>query len=566
VKLHTIFLLGCITLTGVILCALPIFRYTVWGSDTGEYYYLTSYLTENGSPIHQGYEGWGEAYPCFPGFFFLVSAISLLTGLGTLASIILSPSLIIIPSILLFFLIARRVFDSDLPALLASGFLSVVMPHLYTVSHPMPGSLGDTLLITGLLTFLILTEDRRAWYLLIPISCVLIITHHLSSYIFLLVIIGGLILRELSTEKEKRDHHRIKTTCLFTGFFYLAMIIFWFVLSPEFKRRVLSTAIPGLTPETLAILGLMIIGLLPVILIISPRIPFFRKTMPSPGEIVLRVSAIILILVIIVFWCIYLGVPATTIRVSAESVLFFLPMLALIIPVIIGSGSIELFPQGKTAFGWFAGVAVSLLAGVITGSIALSPYRHAEYLMVFLAILFAAGWIIFFHAIRDKRRSIALAGVCIVLMIANIPVAYPPQEVMLGFEEGIHPQEWSGLTWAGESTPVHAVYASDHRLSSMLFGIEGKYATWDTTPRTFHEENFSRDVMAELASAGSPFTPRRVEYILISDVMKQGVALDPNAPARPMSENAAGKFMDSPFITLYDNGFTRIIMIDWGRT
>lgn len=550
----------------MLIRAVPMFIYPVWGSDSGEYYYLTSHLANSGSILRDGYEGWGEVYPYFPGFLVLAGAISVITGMGVLASLMAIPFLVMLVSLLALFLIGRRIFRSDAGGLLAAAFLAVVMPHVYPTSHPMPGSLGDVLLMVCLLALLASAEDKRFWLVLAPLSFALIITHHLSSYLFLLAIIGGVAIRELFLAKERRDSTRVVRECAFAAVFYIAMVSFWLFYATGFRRRVLSTAIPPLTPEAIVIAGLALVALLPFVVLRIPKIPSLGRSAPGQKEIVVRIAAIVVILAVILSISATIGIPATSMKIPVISIVYFLPLIAILIPVIIGSRAFDFYEEGNTAFGWFTGIAVSGLLGIATGSIALSPYRHVEYLMIPFALFFAAGLLLFYtFSKKSKVRATAISTVCAALVLLNLPLPYPPQDIMVGFEEGMYQQEWSSLLWAGDSTPARSVFASDHRMSSALFGMEGMYATWDTTPMTFSEGNFSQEVKSELSSARAPFTPRQVQYVLLTDVMRRGVALDPNAPANPMTDASIRKFDIDPFVTLYDNGFVKIVLIDWSR-
>ena len=556
-------ILACIVLVGTLVRAMPLFSYALWGSDSGEYYYLTDHLASTGTALRDGYEGWGEVYPYFPGFLVVAGALSSVSGMGVLQSLMLAPLLFFPVSLVAIFLIGRRIFGNDAGGLLGAAFLAIVMPHVYPTSHAMPGSLGDALMILALLSVIASAKDNRFWVVLAPLSLALIVTHHLSSYLFLIAVMGGIAVRELFVARGARDARRVWRECAFVAAFYVGMVIFWLELSPGFERRVLSSALPMMPPEAIAFAGFVLIAALPFLVLRFPKIPSLGRSAPGGREVAVRIAAIAVALLAVLAIASTLGIPATTMKVPLVSILFFFPLIAIIVPVIVGSRALDLHDEGNTVFGWFAGIAASGLLGVATGSIALSPYRHVEYLMMPFALLFAAGILLVLVFIKGRTRRIAFSAGVATLVLINIPLAYPPQDVMVGFEEGTYQQEWSCLLWAGENTPARSVFASDHRMSSALFGFEGKYATWDTTPRTFTSANFSPEVKAELASANAPLTPRQVQYVLLTDVMKRGIALDPNAPAVPITDASLLKFEQGPFVTLYDNGFAKVVMIDW---
>ena len=55
------------------------YNWRIWGSDSGEYLYLTRYLIEKGSMLNENYIGWGRAYPDFQGMQIFAGTISLMT-------------------------------------------------------------------------------------------------------------------------------------------------------------------------------------------------------------------------------------------------------------------------------------------------------------------------------------------------------------------------------------------------------------------------------------------------------------------------------------------------------
>jgi 4-amino-4-deoxy-L-arabinose transferase-like glycosyltransferase len=82
-KKWVIISLAVIFFVAIFMRLLPLTQYAVWGSDTGEYYYLTNKLSENGH-ISTQYNGWGFGYPYFPGMFYLAGSLSFLLGVDNL--------------------------------------------------------------------------------------------------------------------------------------------------------------------------------------------------------------------------------------------------------------------------------------------------------------------------------------------------------------------------------------------------------------------------------------------------------------------------------------------------
>ena len=100
------------------------YNWRIWGSDSGEYLYLTRYLVRNGQMITEGYIGWGRAYPDFQGMQILAGTISLLTKIdydNSLLWFIPLMSALAIPSL---FMIGKKIVGFT-PALFGCAFYSV---------------------------------------------------------------------------------------------------------------------------------------------------------------------------------------------------------------------------------------------------------------------------------------------------------------------------------------------------------------------------------------------------------------------------------------------------------
>ncbi|MHB8604749.1 MAG: hypothetical protein ACYDCK_05790, partial [Thermoplasmatota archaeon] len=74
-------LLGLIVAAGIALRLAPLLKFAVWGSDQGEYIFLTTRLVETGR-ISFDYAGWGIVYPYFAGLFAIVGEVALLGGIA----------------------------------------------------------------------------------------------------------------------------------------------------------------------------------------------------------------------------------------------------------------------------------------------------------------------------------------------------------------------------------------------------------------------------------------------------------------------------------------------------
>jgi hypothetical protein len=129
--------------------------------------------------------------------------------------------------------------------------------------------------------------------------------------------------------------------------------------------------------------------------------------------------------------------------------------------------------------------------------------------------------------------------------------AYPPKDIMGGFSEGTSEADIQGVLWARDSLEPGATVASDHRMSSMIFGFGGFNATWDEADGTLHGESYG-EFRDELESIDIPSGNKQINYVFLDDDIKEGAALLQWENAEPMSMKARDKFHNWPFVKLYE--------------
>jgi hypothetical protein len=183
-----------------------------------------------------------------------------------------------------------------------------------------------------------------------------------------------------------------------------------------------------------------------------------------------------------------------------------------------------------------------------------------------LGLLVAVGlgrWIARARDRAGRPALIAGASVALLLLAANAAIIYPPQSDFGGFQEGLTYQDQALWLWGGIGLPAHAAVASDHRLSSMLFGFDGLAATWSSTPGLFIGTSWA-NASAELHSSKAPNQARVIDAVAVDAVMHSGVALIPSDLAFPLTPQAVAWLGAPPFIPLYENGAQVVYGVDWG--
>ena len=571
----------------VVLVLEPLLSFVLFGSDSGEYYRLTATLLATGHLPHgAAYGGWGTAYPDFPGIYLLAGAGSGALGIDAFSALTIVIPVVAVLSVYPLFLFFRRLYPNDGVALLGAAIGSIAMPRLFSIAHPAPLAIGDFLCVGALW---MLVESRRdvRWYLPLTLSGgALIVTHHLSSYFFAVSALGGILFLELWHPYRWSRRFPLRELGFVAGFMS-ATFVYWFYGTTTFVSKVILTGLPY--PAYVGFWAFEAIGLLAVAavaLLIRGRRARWRPTgrgirLPTDRSLVRDAAVITAVVFGLVAIIVLVPIPGTGQRTTPEAILWFAPLLGLGVFAAGSRRTPEFARLGPFALTWLGGLGLSAAAFLALASIAgtssrwaaaaslaatISPYRHVEYLFIPLALLFAIAIARLLARIGDRPTRRAYLAACVgvvVLLAANAAIVYPPQNDFGGFQEGLTPGDAALWMWVGIAAPPSWAVASDHRLSSMIFGFDGNPATWVTTPALFNGANRSA-AFAELRSAGAPNpdSPQPIDLVAVDSVMYSGVALDPSAQATPLSSSAIGWFEATPFVPLYENGAETVYLVD----
>lgn len=590
---ETVLLLAGLAVLLVFLVLEPYATYAAFGSDTGEYYRLTADLVASGTLPHgAAYAGWGSAYPDFPGIYLLAGAGAGALGIGAFTALSLLVPVVSVLSVLPLFLLFRRLYPHDTVALLAAGVSSLAMPRVFSLAHPAPLALGDFLCVAAWWMLVEGRRDRRWYALLAPTGAALVVTHHLSSYFFAVGALLGILLLELwrpglwSRRFPSREF-------LFLGGFVSGTFLFWFYGTTRFVAKVLLPGVGGSSLvgfaafESAALVAVAVSAL--AVRARRARARRARTAAPVrrwvrlPTDTSVLRDAVLLAVGVFLAASVLLVVPlpGTSQRTAPGAILWFAPVLVL---GMLCAGSrraprtARLGPFALTLLGaiGLSAALMTVLAAVGTAlpsyhaglefADAIAPARHVEYLFVPVGLLVAVGAarLVARAQSRDGRRGLLAAGLAVVVLLgANAAIAYPPQADFGGFEEGLTHGDAALWMWIGLAVPPGATFASDHRLSSFVFGVDGLRATWVTTPALFVGSNRSV-AFAELRGVGvpDPAHPSAIDLVAVDAVMHGGVALDPGTLARPLSPAAILWFELPAFVPLYENGAEVVYLVD----
>ena len=244
----TLLFLASVTLFVTFLGLEPLLTFPVWGSDSGEYYVLTSYLLDHGQFLRTGYAGNGFGYPYFPGMFEVGAAVAGATGADPLASLLVTVPVLGALSILPLFLLFRRFYPHDGVAILGAALAGAVFPRLFSLSHAAPLTMGDLFVVASLWMFVEQRKDPR-WLLPLGLTLfALIATHHFSSYIFFITATGGLALFELYAPGRWAKRFPAREFGVL-GAFVVSLFTYWFLYAPPFADRILPQGVEGRVPS-----------------------------------------------------------------------------------------------------------------------------------------------------------------------------------------------------------------------------------------------------------------------------------------------------------------------------
>jgi len=193
-----------IIISGVAIRLLPNILNYAWGNDYGIYYYLSESFLSSNSLAYPPNSPWGtDGYQYFPVTYLIVDGIHYLFHIPVSLSLDYSIPILGGLTPFLLYLIARETgLDRTTSAL--AGFLLVVSPiQLYQTSQPNYLTTGHFFLLLSILFFL---AYHRKKYFLYPMSAsivLLVLSHQLSTYFFLISITGMVFSVNLLSDRWK---------------------------------------------------------------------------------------------------------------------------------------------------------------------------------------------------------------------------------------------------------------------------------------------------------------------------------------------------------------------------
>ena len=626
VKLGWKFYLTLITALAIAVRSIPSWIYSVWGTDFGIYYSITIEFLIKKNPFYNYPAVWGSSgYGSFPMLYSIILVAHFLTGLPPQVLLSKVPPIIGALSVIPLYFITYQITKNKTISLFAAALLAINPIHVYQTSMPYLLTVGHLFLLSSIYFFIKWLREKKYFGFLIASSIALLLSHHLSNYMFIISIIGisfiGGIYNYISKESVKRAF-------TFIIFFTLGTLAYWILRVPGMKYF-LSSPFHYLMPWY----GTSTIGIILIILLyyIASRYSFKLS-----GSFLKKMESIKLTTI----FSVSLGMSIGTLLILALVGLrgFYIPIIAVFysIPFMLTVGFIGVgfsrLRRYTDAFylvgSWFFAIIASLVVGLITWS-SLEPWRHIEYMMEPLSIIGALGIDVIlkskvFHKTTTRRRvsvklgepssyapsklfvenpldistPVPLGGVRVlrdpivykenlqigkiikisfifivtfILLMSGISALPFMRNMERSTQEGISPIDMSGIKWLDENGNRNYTVATNHLIGTILeaYGFpssfEYDYKIWNATNWT--------DCIGELEGLNGTYPP--IGYIVITkDMYQYGVfgynnSENPLQPPVFMGKLGYEKFKKEPFKLIFrnatadNNDWIEIYTVDW---
>ena len=594
--------LCAVVLGAIIIRSLPGWIYPAWGSDFGIYFGITQDFVEN-PQFFRPYSGWGTSYVYFPVLYATTAAVSGLTGMDLA---FLMPKVAPVfggLTILLLYLIVKDLFQKRELALLAAAFLAAKPFQIYQTSHAAPLTMGHFFLCLSVLLFIMQRKDR-IWTGPLYISTALLIgSHHLGTYFYILFVFTALVWRNLQSREWTQN---LKEEL----FYFLATVTltfcYWILIATPVFRADFASALPIGSWTTVGLFYLLVAG-------VFVAIPFLRRSerfrrfvewklwWPSPREDAVKVGATVAACVAFSAVFTFISIYGSNFIFLPAATLFLLPLFFVLGLSVVGYRHLDRYPERAYVKAWLLSTTASFFFAIVTRNTAIYSFRHLEYFAYPLSIMAGvAVWEMWGYLGKGKskqvdmltgkqagggrtgekeaekvgsggpaqwtsRRKWLAAGV-VALVLASGATAYAVQSTTSQFEESISPEVFEAADWMKGNIHTNLTVASDHRLSQIIW-TRGFKVTSDEAYWIFFATNWT-GALDELNGTGKTYG--KVGFVVIDDVMRvKGVQSGLNETPRPITDEYYAKFSAEPFRLLYrstsadGSKWAEVYGVDW---
>ncbi len=616
--------LALIATFAVVIRSIPAWLYSGWGNDFGIYYSVTIEFLARRNPFIEYAVPWGSSgYGSFPMLYMIILVASFITGASPEVLLLRIPPIIGGLTVVPLYFISYELTRKRGLSLMAALLLAINPVHVYQTSMPYFLTIGHFFMLLSLYFFIRWQKDDRFIYFLIPSVAALLLSHHLTNYIFIISITGiSLIL----TVYRRVPLKKVRQNYLFIALYSGVTFAYWVGRVPgmiDFLEAPFRHVIPwyGVIAGYYLLLG--------VVFYLSLRFDFTRRPIPRPRinvkmgyvfSLFLGVGMVFLVLLAVV------GLHGYYIPII--SIFYSVPFMLTIGFMGVGLTRMSKYPRLLLyGAGWMIPIALSAIIGLITWS-SIEPWRHVEYLMEPLSIvgalgiseilrsdafkkvsvkkrikvtlkspIMAMGGYIYhdshlglpvlirlgdgdpehepfeYKTVLQVGRNIQIAVMAIVVFIILMTgvVAFPLMSDVAPPHQEISHVVMSGVQWLVKNGDRNYTVATDHKIGTILAAyhfnssFEYDYRIWNATSW--------RGCLDELLGLNGTYPP--IGYVLITRDMKEyGVygyrnLAEPVGPPVYMSNASYDKFHREPFELVFNNSsanggdWVEIYRVNW---
>lgn len=600
-----VFWLLLFTGLAIIIRSFPGWLHAAWGCDFGIYYGITKSVAESGL-IFPAYTGWGGSYNEFPVLYAINAFAHWISGIDV---IVIMPKLTPIfggLSVLVFYFVVHELTSNKKIALLCTLFFAFIPFHVYQTSHASPLTMGHFFMMVSLYMFLKYRKNTKYIYPLLIFTMLLIMSHHLSTYFYLITLISVVFVENVCvkdwTSTYKKDILYIIATSvlIFAYWAFIAKTVYESFMTSfsfgEFRLQSIFIVIAFYLIFACLFGSIKIIRKLNDYIIRlksnvkSPSLKLFvniiwqiyplnKKKWPSTRSRIMIFFFILILILGAMFYFTQLKMPWVGFSFTYLSILYSLPLVVVIAFGVAGFRYTWYIKNGLFIRGWIIALAVSFVVMLVINNRTIYPHRHPEYIMAPLAIIAVYGiggifsdpfykglvsklkykkdvYVTYLSSkikITQKNRLVQFL-VILILIVSLASTTYIVHKALNASDERITIQDLSTIDWMSENLDKNtAMIASDHRLARVA-EAEGFNTTKDETEEIWEAENLDK-YLFELIGVGKNHS--RVTHILVDDIMKNDVVHVHFGLIKYMTNetwNASYlKFQQQPFELIYRN-------------
>lgn len=548
VKFREWHLLLSIFLFAYVIRAIPSWLYWGWGNDFGIYYGLCLRILEY-KTIFPPYDGWGASYNYFPMLYLITLAIYLPTKINLAFLLKIIAPIIGALTVIVFYFIAKELTDKKI-AIVTAATLAGNPFHAYQTSHAAPLTVGHLFLTISLLLFLLKGRKKVAYPFLIISSILLVLSHHLSTAIYITIIFGIILFRALKENKiDLADIAYFSFITLFT-------FLYWALFATPVVYNLISPII--FIPPLIFFILFYSSAILALMLICFLKIKYSPKPFDSKREIKLLFAIFIFLLSFTILFSIEDFGTGFAFHIS--SVPFLLPTYIILSLSIIGWNRIKTMKNDAEIRGMLILLLFFFFSSLLIKNFILVA-RSIEYLAYPISLLSAVAVVAIIKEKFASIKKIAYSTFVILILISGA-TTYEVEDRTTNFEEKIPYEVYEAIEYLQTISPNLTV-ASDHRISTLLWAY-GFNTTYHYAFHLWFSTNWTnKSCLRELYGYGCGGNFSKIGYVVIDSVMlRDGVQLFPNGTENKMDASCFNKFNHEPFELIFEAKSDKKLMSD----